>query len=119
MPVTPNARADTTAAGLGCNAHNRRILKASQSHYAKTDRLREIISLSSKVSGRQFRRPRSCRGKLPRRELVAERTARRALHDRLGAVEADFTIAGRDDVEIGRAYQQRAEFGLVQFAEEL
>jgi hypothetical protein len=56
---------------------------------------------------------------LPRRESVAEGAARRTLHDGLGALEADFAIARRGDVEIGLAYQQRAEFGLAQFAEEL
>src|SRR5262245_25209169 len=54
-----------------------------------------------------------------RRELVAERAARRALHDRLGAIEADLASAGRGDIDVGRAYQKRAKLGLAQRTEEL
>jgi hypothetical protein len=39
-------------------------------------------------------------------------------HDRLSAVQADLAFAGRRDVEIRLAYQQRAEFGFAQCAEE-
>jgi hypothetical protein len=48
---------------------------------------------------------------LPWREFAAEGTTPRTLHDGWGEVEADFAIAGRDDAEIGRTYEQRAEFG--------
>jgi hypothetical protein len=53
------------------------------------------------------------------RELVAEGAARRAPHDRLGAVEAHLAIAGRGDVDIGLADQQCAQVGFAQGAEEL
>src|SRR6266851_1609928 len=53
------------------------------------------------------------------RELVAEGTARRAAHDCLGAVQAHLAIAGRGDVEIGLADQQRTELGFAQGAKEL
>jgi len=51
-------------------------------------------------------------------ELVAKRTTRRASHDGLSAVEADLAFAHRPDVEIRLAYQQRADFGFAQRAEE-
>src|ERR1700687_2525185 len=57
--------------------------------------------------------------KLPRCELVAEGTARRALHDGLSAVQADRAFADRRDVEIRLADQQRTELGLAERAEEL
>src|SRR3989442_3611101 len=53
-----------------------------------------------------------------RRELVAERAARRALHDGLVTSEGD--VAARSgDVEVGFAYEQRAKLGLAERAEEL
>ena len=55
----------------------------------------------------------------PRRELVAERAARRALHDGLVAREAHFAIASCGDVEIGLADQQDAELGLAERAKEV
>jgi hypothetical protein len=42
---------------------------------------------------------------LSRGELVAERAARRALHDSSVAGEGDFAAARRGNVEIGLAYQ--------------
>ena len=56
---------------------------------------------------------------LSRRELIAERAARRALHESLIASEADFAAARSGYVEIGFAYQQRAEFGFAERPEEL
>src|SRR5882724_10276585 len=57
-------------------------------------------------------------GSLARRELVAEGTGRRALHDGLGTLEANLASADRRDVEISLAYQQRAELGFAQRTEE-
>jgi hypothetical protein len=54
----------------------------------------------------------------PRREFVAERAARRALHDGLVAREAHFAAARCGDVEIGLADQQGAELGLAKRAKE-
>src|SRR5664280_2381891 len=55
---------------------------------------------------------------LPRCEPVAEGATRRALHDGLGAVQADLAFADRRDVEIRLANQQRTELWLAQGAEE-
>jgi len=52
-------------------------------------------------------------------ELVTERAARCALHDGLVTGESDFAAASRCNVEIGLAYQQRAEFRLAECAKEL
>src|SRR5439155_7426889 len=54
----------------------------------------------------------------PRCEPVAERATRRALHQGLVAREADLAAAGRNDIEIGRADQQRAEFRLAERTKE-
>src|SRR4051794_35698789 len=53
-----------------------------------------------------------------RRELVAEGTTRRALHDGLVAREADLADARRGNIEIGLADQQRAEDRLAERAKE-
>src|SRR5438445_11898171 len=54
-----------------------------------------------------------------RRELVAERAARRTLHDGLVTSEGDVAAARSGDVEVGFAYEQRAKLGLAERAEEL
>jgi hypothetical protein len=55
---------------------------------------------------------------LSRREFVAEGAARRALHDRLAAREADVAAAGRGNIEIGFADEESAELWLAESAEE-
>src|SRR5207244_13353415 len=52
-------------------------------------------------------------------ELIAEIAARSALHQRLRPAEADVAAAGRGDVDVGLADQQRAELGFAQSAKEL
>ena len=56
---------------------------------------------------------------LLRRELVAERAARCALHDGLVMSEAHFAVARLGNVEIGFTHQQRAEFRLAEHTKEL
>src|SRR5690348_1641308 len=63
--------------------------------------------------------PRRFSGGSSRREFVAEGAARRALHDRPVAREADLAAARRGNVEIGLADKQCTELGLAERAKEL